>query len=191
LIDDPFMKQSLQAQAGRAEAFRVASSAPGGHRLSPGRVVLFYVLWIVLAGTGTPELWVGVPAALLSGWLSAKLLPAHGLRWRPAGLLWLGVRFVRDSLVAGGEIARVVLRPTIQIKPGFVSHRTRIPGAAMCAMYKSYNSLTPGTLAVEPQPDGSLVFHCLDVSQPVAESLAMNETALLRAVQTDGGGAHG
>jgi multicomponent Na+:H+ antiporter subunit E len=61
----------------------------------------------------------------------------------------------------------------------------------MCAIYKSYNSLTPGTLAVEPESDGSLVFHCLDVDQPVAESLAVNETALLRAVQTVEGGAHG
>lgn len=156
-----------------------------------GRMLLFYFLWIVLAGAGTPELWVGIPAAVLSGWLSAKLLPSHGLRWRPVGLLWLGARFVRDSMVAGWEIALVVLRPAIKIKPGFVSHRTLIPGEAMCAFYKSYNSLTPGTLAVEPEPDGSLKFHCLDVHNPVAESLTANETALLRAIKTSRGGAHG
>lgn len=177
------MKQNHQTQADSRGEPRV--------RFPFGRMLLFYFLWIVLAGAGTPELWVGIPAAVLSGWLSAKLLPAHGLRWRPAGLLCLCARFVRDSMVAGGEIALVILRPTIKIKPGFVSHRTDIPGEAMCAFFKSYNSLTPGTLAVEPEPDGSLKFHCLDVRHPVAEGLSVNEAALLRAIKTDGGDARG
>ncbi len=153
--------------------------------------MLFYFLWTVLAGAGTPELWVGIPAAVVSGALSAKLLPAQGLRWSLTGLLSLCVLFVRDSIAAGGQIALLVLRPNLRIEPGFVSHRSRIPGEALCGFFKSYNSLTPGTLAVEPEADGSMKFHCLDIRTPVAESLAANETALLRAVNTGGGAAHG
>jgi multicomponent Na+:H+ antiporter subunit E len=185
------MKQNLHAQANDAGEPRETALAPKRLGLPLGRILLFYFLWMVLAGADTPELWVGIPAALVSGILSAKLLPARGLRWRPAGLLSLCALFVRDSIVAGWEIALLVLRPNLQIQPGFVSHRSRIPGEALCGFYKSYNSLTPGTLAVEPEADGSMKFHCLDIRNPVAESLAANETALLRAVNTGGGAAHG
>jgi multicomponent Na+:H+ antiporter subunit E len=183
------MKQNLHAHSDDAGKRPEAHLATDGPRLPAGRILLFYLLWMVLAGAGTPELWVGVPAAVLSGWLSAKLLPTHGLRWRPMGLLSLCALFVRDSIVAGWEIALLILRPNLRIAPGFVSHRTHIPGEAMLGFYKSYNSLTPGTLAVEPEADGSLIFHCLDVRNPVAESLAANEVAILRAIDRGRGGA--
>lgn len=185
------MKQNAPAQAGVTGERRADAMPPERLASLLARILLFYVVWLAVAGAEAPERWVGIPAALVSGWLSAKLLPGHGLRWRPAGLLRLGACFIRDSLVAGGDIARVVLRPQLRIQPGFVAHRTRIPGEALRAFYRSYNSLTPGTLAVEPEPDGSPVFHALDTRQPVAESLAANEAVLLRAITTDQGGAHG
>jgi multicomponent Na+:H+ antiporter subunit E len=40
----------------------------------------------------------------------------------------------------------------------------------------------PGTLPVGTDRDGSLVYHCLDLDQPIASSLARDE-ALVAAVQ--------
>jgi multicomponent Na+:H+ antiporter subunit E len=46
-------------------------------------------------------------------------------------------------------------------------------------------SLLPGTLPCGPDEEGSLAVHCLDVSQPVVEQLAVEETAFSRAVGHD------
>jgi multicomponent Na+:H+ antiporter subunit E len=47
----------------------------------------------------------------------------------------------------------------------------------------------PGTLPVGTDADGALVYHCLDLDQPVAAALAREEALLARVRETDDGGS--
>jgi multicomponent Na+:H+ antiporter subunit E len=152
-----------------------------------GRMAVFYVVWILLAGAAPPELLVGIPAAALSGWLSGKLLPGHAWRWSLAGVVRLCGLFLRDSVVAGVEVALMAFRPDMRLNPGIVSHRTRLPDGGMRDFFNSYNSLMPGTLAVEETDGDQLQFHCLDVGTPVGAALTGYENLLIHTTRRKGG----
>jgi multicomponent Na+:H+ antiporter subunit E len=48
-------------------------------------------------------------------------------------------------------------------------------------VFTAYSSLLPGTVPCG-EDDGGIVYHCLDISQPVLEQLAAEELRLTRAV---------
>jgi len=141
----------------------------------------------VLAGAGTAELLVGIPAAALSGWLSGRLLPDHGQRWSAMGILRFCGRFLRYSLKAGVDVALMAFRPEMRLNPGFVSFPSEIPAGPVCGLFNGINSLMPGTLAVEPDADGNAQYHCLDIGKPILAELRDHETCLLSAYHHTGG----
>jgi multicomponent Na+:H+ antiporter subunit E len=164
-----------------------AAQSPHAPVVPWSRILAFYVVWVLLAGTGTAELLAGIPAAAISGWLSWKLLPGHAWRWRPAGVVKLCGLLLRDSVVAGVEVALMAFRPRLRMNQGIASHRTRLPEGGMRAFFNTYNSLMPGTLAVESKDADTLQFHCLDLDAPVHEVLTRYETLLLDTMQRKGG----
>lgn len=151
------------------------------------RGIFFYLLWLTMAGTGTSELVVGIVATGLATWVSLALIPAHGGRWRPLAVVRLCLRFLRDSVVAGVEIAVIALRPKMGLKPGVIEFPSRLPEGASRAFFNSYSSLMPGTLAVEPAENGNPQFHCLDVDKPVEEEMKGHEDLVRRSIGVGGG----
>jgi multicomponent Na+:H+ antiporter subunit E len=87
--------------------------------------------------------------------------------------------------VAGLDVARRVFDPRLPIEPGYLAYPVRIPDGPRRAAFGAFTSLMPGTLPVGTDRDGSLVYHCLDLEQPIAASLARDE-ALVAAVQGEG-----
>jgi multicomponent Na+:H+ antiporter subunit E len=89
-----------------------------------------------------------------------------------------------QSIVAGIDVARRALDPRLPLRPGFVSYPVCFPPGPARNAFTSLTSLLPGT--VPAGDDGEhLVYHCLDVDQPVVAQLAAEETALSRAVGDD------
>jgi multicomponent Na+:H+ antiporter subunit E len=84
------------------------------------RAVGFFVLWMVVAGGDLADLAVGTVAALAATWASLRLLPPGLSRVRPAALARLALRFLRQSVVAGVDVARRALDPRLPLHPGFV-----------------------------------------------------------------------
>lgn len=150
------------------------------------RIAVFYGLWVVMAGAGTPELLAGIPAAIVSGCLSARLLPRAAGRWRARGVCGFIVRFIRHSVVAGVDVALAALRPRMGLDPGYVDYPARLPEGNMRTLFSGGNSLIPGTLGVEPGPEGDLQFHCLDINQPVADDLRVHEDDLMNCYREGG-----
>jgi multicomponent Na+:H+ antiporter subunit E len=139
-----------------------------------------------MAGTGKPELVVGLVAAGLATWVSLILLPARGGHLRAIPLLRLFLRFMRDSLVAGVEVAMIALRPKMRLKPGVIEFPTRLPQGGPRAFFNSFTSLMPGTLAVEPAENGHPQFHCLDTDKPVVGEMKVHEALVLRSLGEEG-----
>jgi len=46
-------------------------------------------------------------------------------------------------------------------------------------------SLLPGTLPVDVTSDGGIVFHCLDVSEPIVAQMAADEALFMRAFASE------
>lgn len=68
---------------------------------------------------------------------------------------------------------------------GSSSIRYASPGPA-CNTFGALTSVLPGTLPAGVDDHGALLYHCLDVEQPVAAQLAIDEGLLIRAL----GGTH-
>lgn len=137
------------------------------------------VVWVVLIGAEPADAAVGLVAAALGAWASVRLLPPQRGRLRAGALLRLAVGFLGKSVFAGADVARRALSPSLPLRPGFVRYPLRFaPGPARNA-FASETSLLPGTLPISDDGD-TIVYHCLDVGQPIAEQLGAEEQALAR-----------
>ena len=144
---------------------------------SPARAAFFLAFWLILYGINSGDLLIGIIAAIIATWASRRLLPGRSsLRVIP--LVRLALRFLRQSLVAGVDVAWRAIDPRMPLRPGFVVYQSHFPLGQMQNAFCTITGLLPGTLPAGSDENGDLVIHCLDVSQPVVEQLAAEETAL-------------
>jgi multicomponent Na+:H+ antiporter subunit E len=150
-------------------------------RAAVARGVGFLSLWVVLIGIAPADLAAGVLAAAAATCTSLRLLQPQPGHMRLTGLLSLFPHFLWKSVVAGVDVARRALDPRrLRLRPGFVACRVGFaPGPARNA-FAAMTSLLPGTLPCADE-DGVLLYHCLDVGQPVLEELAEEERWLAQA----------
>jgi multicomponent Na+:H+ antiporter subunit E len=147
------------------------------------RALGFLALWVVVTGGGNPtDLVAGAVAALAATWASLHLLRPGTGRLRPAALARLVLRFLRQSVVAGFDVARRALDPRLPIDPGFVLYPVRLPPGPGRNLFTALMSLLPGTVPTGSAEGGGLLIHCLDVGQPVAAQLAAEEALFAGAV---------
>ena len=147
----------------------------------------FLGFWVVLIGADPVDLAAGLVTAAAAAWASLRLSPPNDGRLRYAALARLVWRFIRQSISGGVDVARRALDPRLPLRPGFVTYPVRLlPGPARNA-FCAFTSAMPGTLPTGVDEHGALVYHCLNVEQPVAAQLAMDEALLTDALGgTDG-----
>ena len=147
----------------------------------------FFGFWLLLIGTDPADLAAGLFAAAAATWASLRLLPPRGGHFRYAALGRLAWRFMQQSILGGLDVARRALDPRLPLRPGFVAYPVRLPPGPACNTFSALTSVLPGALSVGFDDHGALLYHCLDVDQPVAAQLAIDEGLLIRAL----GGTHG
>lgn len=147
------------------------------------RVLGFLVLWVVVTGGNPTDLVAGAVAALAASWASLHLLRPGTSRVRPAALARFVQRFLRQSVVAGIDVARRALDPRLPLNPGFVAYPARLPPGLGRNMFTALMSLLPGTVPTGSAGKGGLLIHCLDVGQPVAAQLAEEEALFAKVVR--------
>jgi multicomponent K+:H+ antiporter subunit E len=109
--------------------------------------------------------FLGWGIALLSQrlWIDAPSV-AHPLK-----LAIFLLRVLLDIVVANLEVARRILGPMGQLRPGFVEVPLELRDELALIMLASIVSLTPGTVSADLSADRSrLLLHCLDVADPLA-----------------------
>ena len=146
------------------------------------RAVGFFVLWLVLAGFDPGDLPAATVAVAGATWTSLRLLPPGKSRLSPAGIARLMLRFPRQSLIAGIDVARRALDPRLPLCPGFVTVSPRLPPGTPRDAFYALASLMPGTLPADTNEDGTLLVHCLDTGQPVAAQIAADEELFAQAL---------
>jgi multicomponent Na+:H+ antiporter subunit E len=143
---------------------------------------------VALIGFSLSALVVGVVAAGGATWVSLRLLPPAQQRVRLGTLVLLLPRFLWQSLLAGWDVARRAFDPRLPLRPGFVAFRSaHVPGH-LRNTFATISSLMPGTLPCGEDGD-EIIFHCLDVGQPIVEQLAAEEKVLARTLDEAPGDA--
>jgi multicomponent Na+:H+ antiporter subunit E len=148
------------------------------------RTAGFLAFWVILSGLDPVDLLVGAVAAVIATWTSLHLLPPGPWSFRPLALARLAPRFLRQSISASIDVAWRALDPRMPLRPGFVFYPVRFPPGTARNAFTGLTSLLPGTVPAGDE-SGQLVYHCLDVDQPVAAQLAAEEAALSRALRND------
>lgn len=132
-----------------------------------GRFLTVLVLWWVLTEGETAALVAGALVAAAVAVLSVRVFPRgrYRLRWRavPAFALF----FISRSIIAGLDVARRLLSPSLPISPGLLSFNAAVPDGAPRWLLANTLSLLPGTLSVELHGD-QLDVHCLDTRSDIA-----------------------
>lgn len=143
------------------------------------RWFLFLVFWSALIGLSFSALTVGVIAAAGATWASLRLLPPGPQHVRLGALVVLLPRFLWQSLLAGWDVARRAFDPRLPLRPGFVAFPSAYAPGHLRNTFATISSLMPGTLPCGESGD-EIIFHCLDVGQPILEQLAAEEKVLAR-----------
>jgi multicomponent Na+:H+ antiporter subunit E len=147
------------------------------------RFVGLIALWIVLIRSVQPvDLAVGALSAAAATWVSLRLLPPQAGRVKFAALVARVPRFLWQSVLAGIDVARRALAPSMPLRTGFITYRTTLPRGQARNAFATITSLLPGTLPAEDGAEG-ILYHCLDTTQPVAQQLASEERAFARALE--------
>lgn len=150
------------------------------------RLALFLALWLILTLGDPSDILPGLVASLIAAWVSLRLSP-QGIKVRSySALIFFYLRFVRQSWIAGIDVARRAFHPRLPLNIGFVTYRSRLRAGAARSTFCTLASLLPGTLPADLKADGTMAVHCLDVHQPVVAELSADEALLGRALVEDG-----
>ena len=151
----------------------------------------YFVAWMIMAGGQRAHVAPGLVAAALATWVSLVLLPPDPgfAQVRPLAVLRLALRFVWGSVVAGLDIARRAFSPSLPLRTGYLNYPVGLPPGTSRNLFTSVTSLMPGTLPAGTDESGRLIYHCLDVEQPVLQELAQEEAQFVAALGVAPAGA--
>jgi multicomponent Na+:H+ antiporter subunit E len=155
------------------------------------RFLVCLAIWMIMTGGGLANLLPGIAAAGLATWCSVALRPARPVATRIRPLLVPGMllRFFWGSVLAGFDVAWRAFSPAMPLDPGFLVYPVRLPRGMPRNLFMSITSLMPGTLYAGTDESGRLIFHCLDMKQPLAVQLAGEEARLAAVLGIEHAGA--
>ena len=86
----------------------------------------------------------------------------------------LACRFLYELVLANLSVARIVLSPSLPIRPGIIAYETKLTSDLALTSLANMITLTPGTLTLDISEDRRYLYvHTLNIQDPVevAESI--------------------
>lgn len=151
-------------------------------RIPWARAFALLIVWIILTGGSLKDLPVGLIAVAVAAFVSVRVRPASQVTLRLAPTLTYVATFLRQSVVAGFDVARRAFDPRLPLKTGFIEFTPALPAGMERTLFADLSSMAPGTLPVEERLDGTLLVHCLDTDTDVAAQLTADEDRLAAAL---------
>ncbi len=137
-------------------------------------MMLAALLWWVLVGGDAASWVVGIPVVAAAVWSAWRLRSGDAAWISLPGLLRFVPYFLWESIRGGVDVASRVVRPRMAIRPGFVTHTTRLRTPAARLLFINCISLLPGTLAADIA-DGEVRVHTLDLEGDTGHELSRLE----------------
>lgn len=138
------------------------------------RTGVLYLVWWAMTEGDPSGLGPGAVIVVLAGMISCRLYPPSGYTLHPVGVLVFAGYFVSRSVVAGVDVARRLLSPSVPVNPGYLTIESNLPEGGPRWLLANTLSLMPGTLSVRLQ-DASVELHCLDLDQPIDQDVRAAE----------------
>jgi multicomponent Na+:H+ antiporter subunit E len=158
------------------------SVLPGLQSAAAARLTGFFLLWLMLMPSAKPaDLVFGAVTALSATALSLRLYEPLAGRLHLRAFVALLPHFIWQSILGGIDVARRTLAPELRLNPGFVACPLDLPEGLARNTFATVTSLMPGTMPCGEE-SGVLIYHCLDVRQPVVEELWAEEELMTRAI---------
>jgi multicomponent Na+:H+ antiporter subunit E len=179
----PIEESSMRGSSGKRNV-RAGVTAGGFWWSAASRAAWFLCLWLVLAGLDLEDIPAAAIAVAVATWTSLCLLEPGNSRRSLRAISQLALLFLYHSVVAGADVARRALDPRLPLRPGFVAYPTSLPRGVRRNVFATLTSLLPGTVPAGEE-NGQILYHCLDVEQPVVAELAAEEAALIRVLYND------
>jgi multicomponent Na+:H+ antiporter subunit E len=158
------------------------SVLPALQSAAAARLTGFFLLWLLLMPSAKPaDLIFGAVTALVATGLSLRLYEPLSGRLHLGAFVGLLPHFIWQSILGGIDVAWRTLAPELRLEPGFVACPLDLPEGLARNTFATVTSLMPGALPCGEE-NGVLIYHCLDVTQPVVEQLWAEEELLARAM---------
>jgi multicomponent Na+:H+ antiporter subunit E len=130
------------------------------------RLLLFSVLWCVLAGLDWQNWIIGLPTVLAAACCSLLFAPQ-----RPCTVCFLGLLrfipfFLNLSFWGGCDVMRRALSPAMPMNPGLVRYRLSLPEVPQQVLLINCISLLPGTISADFH-EQCITIHTIDRDMPV------------------------
>lgn len=138
------------------------------------RTGALYLVWWVMTEGDPSGLVPGAAIVVLVSILSCRLYPPSRYTLHPVGALVFAGFFILRSVVAGVDVGRRLLSPSVPVNPGYFTVKTSLPAGGPRWLLANSLSLMPGTLSVRLQ-GASLELHCLDLDLPIDEDVRSTE----------------
>lgn len=143
------------------------------------RIVLLLLVWWALTEGDSSGIGFGLVVTALATVISLRLFPPAKARIRPFPFLLFMLFFIARSVVAGIDVSRRLLSPSLPVSPGYLTFHIRLPEGGPRWLLANTLSLMPGTLSVSL--DGErLDLHCLDTRDPVEADVRLVEQKVAR-----------
>ena len=132
--------------------------------------ILLALVWAAITGSFTPA---NIVFGFLLGAVALSIIreQASSNRYfmRPLRVLSLAILFVRELIVSAWRVAKLVLSPKMDLKPGIFAYPLKVDQDFEITLLANLITLTPGTLSVDVSEDRRVLFvHAIDCSDPVA-----------------------
>lgn len=138
------------------------------------RFMLLAGLWMVIVDADPSSWMIGIPTVGLATWVSLRLsdrrVSIQPTRLKLIGLIRFLPYFALDSLRGGIDVASRVMRPRLNIDPGFQRYVPRLSNPSAQVVFLDSISLLPGTLSADLR-DGVIEVHALDVRSDLTPEL--------------------
>jgi multicomponent Na+:H+ antiporter subunit E len=133
-------------------------------------IILLALVWATLTGSFTlPNFAFGLLLAWLALYLVREQLATRGRHrsptYRGARIASLAVLFIKELVLSGWRVAKLVLSPRMDLKPGIFAYPLEVDSDFEITLLANVITLTPGTLSVSVSQDRRTLFvHAIDCS---------------------------
>jgi multicomponent K+:H+ antiporter subunit E len=132
-------------------------------------IVLFIVWPVMNLSWSAGHLVLAAVFAITIPWLTERLRPDRPLLRKPGVMVRLGLTVLKDIVVSNIEVARRILGPEKDIKPGFVWIPLSIKDPHGIVAFAGIITMTPGTLSADLNEERThLLVHCFNMDDPQA-----------------------
>jgi multicomponent Na+:H+ antiporter subunit E len=155
-------------------------------------LLFFAALWWLLTKGDVSSWVIGIIVVPFSAWLSIILFkdirfrknpPAHSVSQMQhiyvLRLFYFLPFFLLKSILGGWQTAKLAIRPSMPVNPGFFRYNLRLQGSSARLFFMHIVSLLPGTVSAKLEDD-QLLIHALDMTSQNNDDINQCEQQVAR-----------